>query len=265
MDNLKKLEGYAKLMMENFTDEQLKKVGYYRDKEDQEVPEFSKEYARKVYDEKANIISLTEHKRKSLIMNNLHESVRKEGGKEFVINDNNAALMKLLYPYFKGTSEALNNKKGLCLYGDTGVGKSTILRAFLSVPYEDIDRTEWESKKPLTTSAIHIVEHYNVMQDQRGNQTSWMEKYLHRDLVIDDFGTEPMQKYATKESEPILGKLIEARQFSSKYKTYYSQNISMDEVLERYGKRIYSRIYGRCNVLDMSDFGMVKDIRVEGV
>ncbi len=57
-------------------------------------------------------------------------------------------------------------------------------------------------------------------------------------LLIDDLGTEPVLKNVTKE---YLYNLINTRQINNK-PTLISTNLSLDNILERYDERIFSRI-----------------------
>ncbi len=57
-------------------------------------------------------------------------------------------------------------------------------------------------------------------------------------LIIDDLGTEPILKNVTKE---YLYNLINTRQINNK-PTLISTNLSLDNILERYDERIFSRV-----------------------
>ena len=57
-------------------------------------------------------------------------------------------------------------------------------------------------------------------------------------LLIDDLGTEPVLKNVTKE---YLYNLINTRQINNK-PTLISTNLSLDNILNRYDERIFSRL-----------------------
>ena len=57
-------------------------------------------------------------------------------------------------------------------------------------------------------------------------------------LIIDDLGTEPMLKNVTKE---YLYNLINVRQINNK-PTFISSNLSLDNILDKYDERIFSRL-----------------------
>ena len=56
--------------------------------------------------------------------------------------------------------------------------------------------------------------------------------------MIDDLGTEPILKNITKE---YLYNLINVRQVNNK-PTFITTNLSLDNILERYDDRIFSRL-----------------------
>ena len=57
-------------------------------------------------------------------------------------------------------------------------------------------------------------------------------------LLIDDLGTEPVLKNVTKE---YLYNLINIRQINNRA-TLISTNLSLDNIIERYDERIFSRL-----------------------
>ena len=60
-------------------------------------------------------------------------------------------------------------------------------------------------------------------------------------LIIDDLGTEPVLKNVTKE---YLYNLINTRQLNNK-PTFISTNLSLDNILDRYDERIFSRVLNK--------------------
>jgi DNA replication protein DnaC len=75
-------------------------------------------------------------------------------------------------------------------------------------------------------------------------------------LLIDDLGTEPMLKNVTKE---YLYNLINVRQVN-KRPTLITTNLSLDNLLDKYDERIFSRLTNKniCNVINLTS----KDKRI---
>lgn len=67
-------------------------------------------------------------------------------------------------------------------------------------------------------------------------------------LIIDDLGTEPILKNVTKE---YLYNLINTRQINKK-PTFISTNLSLDNILDRYDERIFSRLANKNLAINIS-------------
>lgn len=140
-----------------------------------------------------------------------------------------------LYDYLKKYSEHFPNIKyvNLILSGGTGTGKTYALSALgnsiLEKGYELLYLTAFDMHNAF------LRYHTSNVQD----------KYIHFDslitadmLIIDDLGTEPIFRNVTKE---YLYLVLEERMLN-KLPTSISTNLSPDDLLERYGERIFSRL-----------------------
>lgn len=67
-------------------------------------------------------------------------------------------------------------------------------------------------------------------------------------LIIDDLGTEPVFKNVTRE---YLGVIINERTLHNK-KTIITSNLTARDLLDRYGERIYSRVFSKFNSLQIT-------------
>ena len=66
-------------------------------------------------------------------------------------------------------------------------------------------------------------------------------------LIIDDLGTEPILKNVTKE---YLYLIINERMVNDK-STIISTNLTPDQIIDRYGERIFSRLFNKTNCLKL--------------
>ena len=76
-------------------------------------------------------------------------------------------------------------------------------------------------------------------------------------LIIDDLGTEPLFKNVTRE---YLGVVITERNLHKK-RTIITSNLTPNDLLDRYGERIYSRIFSKINSLQIALTG--DDLRLQ--
>ena len=256
MKELKELVGSALTTYGHKTDEELKELGFIRPKQVLDVS--TKQYWDKLRDFKP--IEWSDEHRKRVIKRKLHKMAGKAGYDKFSPTEQQAGFMKMLYSFLKEEDTGFNIKKGLVVIGSVGVGKTSIMSAFLSVPFKPFIDDEWYNTKPKFSSCIDVVDYYNEVNSSKV-WVNWKEKY-NGDIYLSDLGTEHKPKYATSDSEPIIGELIEYRDNRPTGKTFFCTNLSEEDLLEKYGKRVYSRLRGHCNFINLNDLGVVKDFRI---
>ena len=128
-------------------------------------------------------------------------------------------------------------KKGLMLYGNYGTGKTTIIRALR----ECLDiNTRYGFN-----SCTKIVGLFN---DEGSDVIRRFANY--KDFYFDDFGSEPEGSHYGKVN--VMEKILEERYLSFQkkgIKTHISTNLSFEQIEQRYGQRIGSRLYEMFNVI----------------
>lgn len=140
--------------------------------------------------------------------------------------------------YFYADKRMNRAKKGLFLYGFTGTGKTTIMRVLH-------DRF----KIPIF-SAITIVNEY-MEPDGEQCYRYLCERFEDQEIIIDDLGAERKVKKFGNES--IICDFIDFREKVFQRDgilTHITSNIVIaEEIAERYGDRVLSRIAGMCDVV----------------
>lgn len=161
-----------------------------------------------------------------------------------------SAIMNDLFKYFMGKEDTpLDVKKGVLLIGSYGAGKTEIMRAFCTTQFGKFNPQRNE-KACVMTSAIEMVDHYNKESD--------FNHYYKNNLYIDDFGSEQRAKYMAKDAEPILTKFLELWYMKSKHKLYITTNATKEELQEKYGGRVFSRLHQLCTFTTIKE----RDFRV---
>lgn len=126
------------------------------------------------------------------------------------------------------TSEGIN--KNLNIYGNVGIGKSTILGSLMDF----LNEGEYMYSKVLITAN-------NMADIALNSESSWERITTVPILLLDDVGTEP---YEVKEFGNVylpFTELIECR-YNRRLTTVITTNLSIDDVNNRYGARIADRI-----------------------
>lgn len=90
------------------------------------------------------------------------------------------------------------------------------------------------------------------------NKLEYIEPLINCDLlIIDDLGTEPLYRNVSAE---YLYTIINERKINKRH-TLISTNLGLDDILNRYGERIFSRLNNKADSLFLSFGG--KDIRLD--
>lgn len=170
--------------------------------------------------------------------------------------------IELLSMYFTGDARfeenGLSLKKGLLLMGGTGVGKTTLMQLFAKNPICSYRIVECrEIANDYATNGANVIDNYiediHPSHQNPFRQDAW-------GLCFDDLGTESMRKNFGNEAN-IMEEIILSR-YSRRNalinKTHITTNLTGNDIEERYGARVRSRMREMFNVIEFVD---AKDMR----
>lgn len=172
---------------------------------------------------------------------------------KFMLNDGTEEKLKLIL----ATVE--QNKHGVCLLGNPGAGKTFIFEVLRRVIHP---QDSWHMIKK---SCIAIVEDYNVENDRKGGSGDNVlrQPFFRKNIFWDDLMREPKGKYNVDVMTQVLFNADERfRQYSTK--SHFTCNFLPDEIKQRYGDWIWSRIQGMCVVVAIEpdqDFRPLKNFK----
>ena len=171
-----------------------------------------------------------------------------------VFNKNEQENVKLVIKKFKDFIQDYENMKirNIMLIGGTGVGKTFLAQSIAKQGLK-------YGYTALFTSAFNLNNYLlNLHTSQNSNKLIGLNGYLDAEiLIIDDLGTEPMLRNVTKE---YLLLLISERTLKNKC-TIITTNLSPDNILDKYGERIFSRLFNKSNSVLISMTG--EDLRIK--
>lgn len=123
-----------------------------------------------------------------------------------------------------------SNGKGLCLRGDCGRGKSSIMLGVIPV--------------------IFMLKYNKVIKvTQAEDLPSQYQKLLSKKIIaIDDLGTEPMLNDYGEKSE-VFNRLINLAEKELRL-LFVTTNLGRDDILNRYGNRTWERLNRLCYVIN---------------
>lgn len=188
-------------------------------------------------------IAISEDELKREILNHCEGKAKAKG--EVFIWDNATAWMIKNMMYYFGNDPRCDwpLDKGLLISGNIGVGKTWLFEIF-----RDISRQFLKAggKNFKMTTCEKIYETYEE------NPQNAREKYCEGNWCFDDLGTEDVVKndYGNKRL-PIVEILTHryGKFQSYHYLTHLSTNLSMEEIRERYGERVFDRLMQMTHVV----------------
>lgn len=144
-----------------------------------------------------------------------------------------ASLEQLNKEILEAREQAITEKKGIFIYGDTGTGKTHSLHALA------------KGKGVVDNFTILLCEFRDYMQ--KGYYFEKIREYTNQDyLFIDDIGAEKTSDFVIE----FLYILINKR-YENMKRTVLATNLSISDFQERYGDRIVSRLMEMCIFVEL--------------
>ncbi len=237
------LKGFSKSLSE----EELKQIEEYEDNEKKNA----KVYTRKTPKEKPKPIeSLEVDSLKKVFLKNFEEYE----GKKLIITDDNKKIYSALCLYFakdKGfedtgvTENDASLEKGLFIIGGVGCGKTSALNTFQRIGKNIYKKQNDMFMYFYLASCNAVVKEYEAIE-KNSDKDLFFKKYNRGVCYFDDFGTE---SEASNYGKVNLMKDILEERYNQKSKTYITSNLSLEEILDRYGRRVFDRIIEQYNII----------------
>lgn len=197
------------------------------------------EYWNNVFKEKA--FNLSDLEKWNMLKFKLHTAAKQEWDFSF-----NFQTIKNLFHYFNDSDQTtLDRDRGLLIKGNYGTGKTTIIRSLFEVPFKPITKEAFIFGKTKRISCLNV-----VLECSKEEEAVY--KYIKDDWLFDDLGREGRTLYSKADSNPLFSFIIESRYASDiPLKTYYTTNLSIEDLKKKYTSRIESILYETCNIIDM--------------
>lgn len=168
--------------------------------------------------------------------------------KELILNEDNQKIIFSLCQYFGRDSESkLDLKKGLMISGGVGIGKTSMMMTFHEIGKrlvtERDDRFMWF--KPINCNDL-----VSEFEDEEINSKDFHDRYKVSNRYFDDFGTERIASKFGKVN--IMQEILEKRYLDLKWKTHITTNLTGEEIFEKYGFRVFDRLFEQFNFIEMN-------------
>lgn len=180
------------------------------------------------------------------------EDYCKESKCAFKINDFNREVVFTILRYFAGEEDfdkngIIKNKssltKGLFVSGEIGVGKSKLFEILSKAGRELIKKYGYARMHFRTVSCISMVSGY-MLSTKKDHLEFNIKSFYKGKINFDDLGSENKAFNSYELMEEVLFERHRANSL-----TIITTNLSMTNILDRYGSRIADRIPEMCNIL----------------
>jgi len=177
-------------------------------------------------------------------------------GKDLIFTESTKPIYRALTHYFAKSENFKNTnittnipdlKKGLLIIGDYGCGKTSMLRAFQMVGKALLpDPILWFNN--VSCNAL-VMEFEGMDTNDKSAKKHFFQKYNKAAVMyFDDFGTESnASNFGIKN---LMKDILEER-YSNNKRTFLTSNLSLPEIQEKYGDRVYDRLQEMFNIIEM--------------
>ncbi|CAM4170593.1 hypothetical protein [Gillisia hiemivivida] len=188
----------------------------------------------------------------SLITKQLFWKLFRFHAPQFIIKPENKEIIYSVFRYFLHQPDfndygVIKNKadldKGLLVYGDYGVGKSTLFNTIHEVGRTIVTKTQNTQLWFPRISTIDMLNQYYKSQKHPSSNFK-LENYYRGKLYLDDLGKEDK----AYNREEIIGKLLFERHHR-KFKTFVTTNENPSAITARYGNHIGDRLPEMFNII----------------
>lgn len=166
--------------------------------------------------------------------------------KELVVNDFNRKEIIALCKYFARLDGPLDRSKGILLMGGTGSGKTSIMNAFHTLGEAIYKQRGDMFMRFLWSNCIDLVDEF---EDMSTDKALFFQNYRGAHRMFDDFGQEAdASRFGLKN---LMKEIIEKRYHRLRWRTFLTTNLTGDQIKEKYGFRVHSRIHEMFNVVPL--------------
>lgn len=163
--------------------------------------------------------------------------------------ENRYVINQLIYYFIDDARFSGDLGKGLIICGNVGSGKTLIFKIFQEIGLKPIlMKTCRDIARDFAMEGHKGINRYGKDSFEKKNQNTIKKNYC-----FDDLGSEFNQKFFGNECN-VMAELIQDRyeMFKSmKLVTYFTTNLTKEEIELKYGDRVESRISEMCNYIVM--------------
>lgn len=208
----------------------------------------------------------SENKVEKYFFSKANDLLMKRENRKFEFDHNNRYAVDFFFSYFFNHEKLEEMKgikgKGIYLYGNIGTGKS-LLFEILEYIYQDLESKKTQinllnSIRIKTINTIELVDQYRSQLSRLGqlasNDLTLYQKNTKGSIHFEDLGTEKKINHFGNQIE-VMSDILQLRYSNlnkTKCKTFITSNLTPEQVRERYGERVYDRMFQLFNFLELN-------------
>jgi len=178
---------------------------------------------------------------------------------DYEIDPENEAVIKDLILYFNNDPKStLDLKKGICLGGNVGSGKTKLMEILQRCKFPE---REFGIKEARDMSELFLNEHYKGI-NLYGKGAVGVYKKLN--MMFDDLGAENDINYYGNKVNVMADIIIDRYKhyINSDLMTHLTTNLTKQEIESNYGVRVLSRLRKMMNIVVLGGSANSKDRRI---
>lgn len=168
----------------------------------------------------------------------------------YIIDEENREVFNQVYYYFaKDIRFNGDLAKGILIFGPVGSGKSSLMDVYFFSkirPFKRRDAKQLPRKFMDTSIGVKVFDEY-CKSHKNGSEN------YYPDFYFDDLGVEQNAKNFGNEMNVMAEILQDRYEIFRKYgaRTHATTNLTTEELKEKYGDRVLSRLYEMCNFIQL--------------
>jgi hypothetical protein len=149
---------------------------------------------------------------------------------------------------------SLDKNKGLLLIGNIGVGKTYTVKKLSQSNKKGYGSYNQPTMFYMQGDVAYPIYESDITSAGISSMTTTkglaiLSMFKQHDLYLDDIGSEKDLVSSYGEKFNPIQELLSIRYLSPQYKNYMTSNLTLDELQNKYGERVISRIKEMCNVV----------------
>lgn len=165
--------------------------------------------------------------------------------------------------YYFANDERINDegesgwdlRKGILLYGNVGVGKTWLFEVFRYIARKHLVACgkNFKMNKCMDISKMHNTVRWKISKGIQLAPDEKLDRYMVDNWCFDDFGEEPLEINDFGNKTVLMEDIIlerDAHFAAGRYLTHATTNLSLEEIKERYGLRLFDRMMQMMNAVE---------------